>query len=716
MKIHNKICEMCGHPFESKSAIKRFCNRPHYAVCCICGKEFLIPDNNVSYYFNKLDRVTCGSSQCKLKLSNQGKPEGYRRDAIRQSMISRYGVENPGQLKWVIEKRKQTSLARYGTEHPTQNSRVREKTKQTCREKYGVDYVTQSEQFKETSRQTCLDKHGVEYYVQTKEFKERSAQSMLERYGVEHALQSPEILENRHQTYLNTYGVDHPMQLPETQDKIRQTKESRYGDPNYSNPEKRKQTCLERYGTEHYLQSKDYQEKSRQSNLKKYGVDHHLKAAQVIEKRQLTCLQRYGSTNIFSSEFDMKKIRETMLRKYGVSNPSQHKPFKDKATRNARKSKLELRIFDLFINYGIEFKTHYFLQNKIEGISHEFDFYIPKYKLLIDADGLYFHAYLNDPNGKASIDYYDDIRMNLVPTDHIFYLIIEGSEDDQVKQIVKILSEIDEGIFNYDSYLFNWCRSIDFPYPNYAEKRLIGDWTSLCKYQNVKYAPQCRIGESIIKQYHRSIYSCHRGGSISPLEAWYDDDKLKAVIKNRLVYVNDVDPSKILRGFNVSKICPVVSIFNPILAKYLINRYLSEFSTIFDPFSGFSGRMLGAASLQKRYIGQDLNDIAVDESNQIISFLHLQSLCTVSQKDIFESSGEYECLLTCSPYREKEIYNQESEFRSCDEWIDECLTRFKCKRYVFIVDETSKYIQFVKEDIKSTSHFSDVTEKVIVIE
>lgn len=189
------------------------------------------------------------------------------------------------------------------------------------------------------------------------------------------------------------------------------------------------------------------------------------------------------------------------------------------------------------------------------------------------------------------------------------------------------------------------------------------------------------------------------------------------MIKNRLIYVNNVDPSKILRGFNISKICPVVSMFNPILAKYLVGKYLSEFTEVFDPFSGFSGRLLGVVSTGKQYIGQDLNQKVVDESKQIMKFLDLQFCqCSILQNDIFSSFGVYECLLTCPPYNKKEIYNNETVFKSCDDWIDECLKRFKCKRYVFVVDETTKYSDKIVEQIKSTSHFSNVREKIIVIE
>ena len=174
-----------------------------------------------------------------------------------------------------------------------------------------------------------------------------------------------------------------------------------------------------------------------------------------------------------------------------------------------------------------------------------------------------------------------------------------------------------------------------------------------------------------------------------------------------------MDPSKILAGLNISKLCPRVSIFNPVLARYITNKYLGEYSTVFDPFSGFSGRLLGVCSTGKQYLGQDLNEHAVAEANHIISAFSLNA--EIMQKDILDSSGTYECLLTCPPYADKEIYNNETVFQSCDNWIDECIARFRCNRYVFVVDHTEKYKSHIAEELVAKSHFSDVHEYIVVI-
>jgi len=496
------------------------------------------------------------------------------------------------------------------------------------------------------------------------------------------------------QTLLDKYGVDNPMKILGTVDKIKATNNMRFN-------------------TDWYTQTDEYKERVKVTDLEKYGVDHHLKSEEVINKRIATTQSRYGSDNVFSSEYGKSKVKQRMKELYGVENPSQYFEFKRKATASARNSKLEIKIIDLFINYDIEFEHHRFISNN--DVSHEFDFYLPKYKILIDADGLYYHSYLNDPDGGRVNDYYDDIRISLVPEDHMFFLLVEGSEEAQVKELVNILEQIDSNIFSYDSYLFNWCRSIDFPYPRYPDNRMQKDYKHLCQCDVTTYNPKSRLGSSIIDQFHRSIYDAHVGNNLSPVEAWYDDNKLKQVIKNRLIYKNNVNPFKIMRGFNISKICPKISIFNPVLARYLTTKYLDSYSCVFDPFSGYSGRLLGVASVGKQYIGQDLNNTAVKESNQIIDYLNLIN-CSITNVDILQDiDTEYECLLTCPPYNNKEIYNDEQEFKSCDDWIELILNKYKCRRYVFVVDNTSRYTDHIAETLQSTSHFNTVVEKVIVL-
>ena len=315
----------------------------------------------------------------------------------------------------------------------------------------------------------------------------------------------------------------------------------------------------------------------------------------------------------------------------------------------------------------------------------------------------------------------DEKRFYLSPPDVKVAIIYEARLTNSFDKMLREL------MMNYDEFVesqFKYCRSINFPYPQYSTNELLGSWKSLVKmncndeyHQNMSM--NTRVGDRLINHFHPSIYHAHRGNNPSPYDAWYDDLLLKKVIENRMIYVNELNPNKILQGFNVCKLAPKVSVFSAAKAKMLINKYLSDATEIFDPFSGFSGRMLGTVALGKKYIGSDINDRHVRESNDMIGFLRKNAIdvnATVIDADIMTSTGSYDALFTCPPYETKEVWEKSNgEQLTCDEWIDVCLKRFDCKKYLFVVDKTEKYKDRIVDEIVNKSHLGTNTEYVILI-
>lgn len=258
-----------------------------------------------------------------------------------------------------------------------------------------------------------------------------------------------------------------------------------------------------------------------------------------------------------------------------------------------------------------------------------------------------------------------------------------------------------------EKYL-NIVNKVDFPSP--VNKSIKNNLNKLYRENTPKLA-----GMEVIKEYHKSIWYCNRQGHKSPYDAWYDSSIMKKCIENRLKYKGDNLSLENLRyGLTTSKLAPKVSIFKPSLAKYLINKYLNQYNEIFDPCSGFSGRMLGAWSLNKKYIGQDINNIIVNESNNIIKDFNLQNV-SIKQTNSLNTKGTYECLFTCSPYNDKENWNQDIENLTCDEWIDICLKNYNCKSYLFVVDKVEKYKKHIVEEIINKSNFGTNKEYIVLI-
>jgi hypothetical protein len=219
--------------------------------------------------------------------------------------------------------------------------------------------------------------------------------------------------------------------------------------------------------------------------------------------------------------------------------------------------------------------------------------------------------------------------------------------------------------------------------------------------------------------YHKSVWQYNVKRHVSPLDAFNDDELLERAIENCSRYMphylferNVV--GRIIDRFIIAKIAPRVTLFKPSLAKRLIGSYLSDYSTVLDPFSGFSGRMLGTLQSGKQYAGFDINETTVQESNAMILGEQLTN-CSVQVEDVTKSSHTGDCVLTCPPYNDKEQWG-ESHNMSCDDWIDVVLANYSCERYVFVVDKTKRQVSEHIANGKSSNHINSASsQKVIVI-
>lgn len=446
----------------------------------------------------------------------------------------------------------------------------------------------------------------------------------------------------------------------------------------------------------------------KQNCLDKYGVDSPLKVPEIQHKMR----ESYRLKTGYDHPMHNPDVKNTLFAKYKERTGYDHPSHNPNLHVSVKSSTLETKTENVFLNHKIKYQTQVIATNS--SYSHKWDFYLPDFHMYVDCDGVYYHSYLDDPNGTSVLEDYDDIRPLSLSPDCRYFVIVESSFNSDIDRLLNILSQ-DSEIFDYESYVFNWCRSLQtFPYPQYSYERLKKDYKRLCEYTNEHYVPKCKLGISSIRHFHKSMYKANVKGHLSPYDAWYNDDILKKVIRNRGIYINSVDPSKVLSGFNVTKIAPKVSTFNPVLARYLTTKYLSKYNEVFDPFSGYSGRMLGVCSTGKRYIGQDINECAVNECNEIGKFHGLDAKVTVQNIET-DTMHKFECLLTCPPYSDIESYSDKGSIKYCEDWITICLQTYKCIKYVFVVNDAGIYSSNIVEEISNKSHFSDSKEYIVVI-
>ena len=134
-----------------------------------------------------------------------------------------WNSKSEAELKEIEEKRKHTNLEVYGVEFISQNENVKNKIKETNLERYGKEYATQTEEVKEKTKNTNLKKWGVEYPILTKEVKDKARKTLWNNYGVEHPLQNDELLKKAKITNLNIFGTECVFFNEDVKNKIKNT-------------------------------------------------------------------------------------------------------------------------------------------------------------------------------------------------------------------------------------------------------------------------------------------------------------------------------------------------------------------------------------------------------------------------------------------------------------------------------------------------------------
>lgn len=492
------------------------------------------------------------------------------------------------------------------------------------------------------------------------------------------------LVEQRRQGVRNKFGVDNVMELKEFRDKI-STSNTKTKEEQDKINNKRTNTCLERYGVTNGGATV-------LANQKKSIAYHNLTSEEVIQrkqKRQETCQERYGVSSVMQlDEFKEKSLNALRGHFENSSDFNRRNIFEYDGIFFDSSFELYYYIWATETGKNIS-RTDTAFEYFVDGTKH---YYIPDFNV----DGEYVEIkgrHLINENGDWTNPFTDNKDLlevykhkGICARQHGVVVISDISEQKEF---------VDNKYTKQFVPLFR--KHLDFPYLNPDLK----DLSDL----------------GLIHHFHKSVYEANRKGFLSPVDAWKDKDLIKKSAVNRLQYVGSCTPQNVLQGFNVAKIAPKVSVFSPTLAKQLIEEYVEE-PIIVDPFSGFSGRLLGALKCGKQYVGYDLNEKHVEESNEILTYLNKHESASVECKDLLTSEPtqlDSTALFTCPPYNDKEHWNTDDVNLSCDEWIDKCLEKYKCSTYLFVVDKTEKYKQFVVDTLKNRSHFNTNFEYVILI-
>lgn len=574
---------------------------------------------------------------------------------------------------------------------------------------YGENYKKLISQKRKNTMDSKTDEEKKEIYEKVKTTWRNKSKEDIQK-----------ITEKKEKTNFEKYGVRWSSQSDLSRNSQKETWENKSKEDIQEIQNKRKDTCKRLYGKEIATQNSEIAKKcvdhQKETMLEKYGVENAFQLPSVRikckeklkecrknpewvenikEKTKETCLKKWGSENYWGS----KKAREASSKYWESLTEEDWETYRQNRSKGFEydgqkfDSKPELAFWIWCKENGKN------ISRESKKLTYTFEgkekTYIPDFVVdeqMIEIKGDHFVK----ENGEWQN-----------PFDHSLDSLMEAKHKFIQTQPIKVLYKDD-----YQKYI------------DYVNEKYTKDFLELFNikipfpYLNPDLKEKTDF--ALIQHFHKSIYEASKKGKLSPLEAWKDKNIIKKVALNRLKYVGRCTPSDILQGLSVTRIAPKISVFKPSTAEYLIEKYLSEFSEIVDPFSGFSGRMIGSMNCGKKYTGKDINKKHVLESNEIIQYKEYQN-CSIVVEDLLkkENTEIHECLFTCPPYGGKEHWNENNDEveKTCDEWIDTCLQKYKCKKYLFVVDETEKYKDRVVENLQNKKGlFSNRQEFVILIE
>ena len=181
--------------------------------------------------------------------------------------------------------------------------------------------------------------------------------------------------------------------------------------------------------------------------------------------------------------------------------------------------------------------------------------------------------------------------------------------------------------------------------------------------ENETLFPWSVSGNRACLPYFPNRYRAVSRGKRTAYEAWHDDKVLRWAIRFQLDAGDPVFPHRVLRAVTMQHRTP--SVFRPTVARWVYETYCPTGGTVWDPCSGYGGRLLGAHVAGVRYVATDVEPETVAGNQALADRLAFKSAeiheCPAEQFD----PGFVDLVFTSPPYFDREQYSD----RSSQSWV-----------------------------------------------
>ena len=449
------------------------------------------------------------------------------------------------------------------------------------------------------------------------------------------------------------------------------------------------------------------------TSIEKYGVKNIFSTTWCKNKIKNTIREKYGVNNPMNvDEFKKKMINtffETIKNRPIKTYPS------EKLDPN-RPSSLELDFSKKLKEHNINFVSPFLYDGK------RFDFYIPSINAIIEIDGEAYHKNnlefltLKTINGSRN-DYSKNEIIDM--TSYNFYRLRYDINNFEFKNITSLNNVINENndfpdynikykqkiveksyfekyigikgkekLKSYSYLLLKFIRTFQSSLPLPELEEDLGEVINRLSTMDVSkvYDESTKefsnnisvVGHNYLKHYFHSYWRSKFNGNPSPEEAWLNDKIMQEVIDYRIGCNNsgevfDFSLHQLIRGLSARRV--TISFFKPLLAAAIYQHYLGnkENPIVLDPCCGFGGRLLGFKSKYPsgKYIGCEPNVETYNELIQLTKDAKWNGVEIYNCKfeDYVNSNGyNFDLVFTSIPYYDVEIYSNNTEYKSFEEW------------------------------------------------
>ena len=222
---------------------------------------------------------------------------------------------------------------------------------------------------------------------------------------------------------------------------------------------------------------------------------------------------------------------------------------------------------------------------------------------------------------------------------------------------------------------------VQFPYRDYGEERLLGDFLALRNSKAVRIeggvvTGQSNAGLSVCDAFFKHRYEATYRDSLSIKTAWDDPKWLEKAIHFQVTVGDPLLPWSVFRALKALLRTP--SNFRPSVAKALVEKYAPEGGLVLDPCAGYGGRALATLALGRRYLGIDPHPEAQKAHLEMAKFVGLEDRLAFHNspfEDVTLDEAVADMAITSPPYFSIERYAEDPKqswvrYPAWDAWRD----------------------------------------------